>query len=95
MAIFIGNMSNGNLDLHVQVVAMNEVEAEQLIKKEFVNEDYVLKSITFEQQPTESGIVSYFISFDNKDDAIWTNEVWEEYQKRAHKNSLLPSRLSQ
>ncbi|MBC1209509.1 hypothetical protein HCB21_02900 [Listeria booriae] len=94
MAIFIVNMSNGNLDLHVQVVAMNEVEAEQLIKKEFVNEDYVLKSITLEQQPTASGIVSYFISFDNKDDAIWTNEVWEEYQKRAQKNSLLPSRLS-
>ncbi|MBC1229768.1 hypothetical protein HB816_04785 [Listeria booriae] len=94
MAIFIVNMSNGNLDLHVQVVAMNEVEAEQLIKKEFVNEDYVLKSITLEQQPTASGIVSYFISFDNKDDAIRTNEVWEEYQKRAQKNSLLPSRLS-
>ncbi|MBC2241848.1 hypothetical protein [Listeria booriae] len=34
MAIFIVNMSNGNLDLHVQVVALNEVEAEQLIKKE-------------------------------------------------------------
>ncbi|MBC1233117.1 hypothetical protein [Listeria booriae] len=94
MAIFIVNMSNGNLDLHVQVVAMNEVEAEQLIKKEFVNEDYVLKSITLEQQPTASGIVSYFISFDNKDDAIRTNEVWKEYQKRAQKNSLLPSRLS-
>ncbi|MBC1523598.1 hypothetical protein HB884_05185 [Listeria booriae] len=94
MAIFIVNMSNGNLDLHVQVVALNEVEAEQLIKKEFVNEDYVLKSITLEQQPTASGIVSYFISFDNKDDAIWTNEVWEEYQKRVQKNSLLPSRLS-
>ncbi|MBC2004408.1 hypothetical protein HCA78_11560 [Listeria booriae] len=94
MAIFIVNMSNGNLDLHVQVVALNEVEAEQLIKKEFVNEDYVLKSITLEQQPTASGIVCYFISFDNKDDAIWTNEVWEEYQKRVQKNSLLPSRLS-